>query len=259
MGPDRGLQPDRRLDHGGVEFRPLLRVAVAADRDRLTYPARRPASATLLPLEAITEGPLDLGAPRVQPLERPGVLVGRGPLDRELDRAVVLACPEREHESAPTGASVQPRVGGRRHAREQAALRLRECQQGGPELLAILMACGRLLLLLTDLTDFGARPSDEGQQRCRIGLPDPYGLHLHEIEPGGTALVEPSHRPDVLGPGVGHDPNGDVGAACGDVGDQLAEVVVVARTELVLDHHDRTFTGLARDVDPECARRLFRR
>jgi len=113
------------------------------------------------------------------------------------------------------------------------------------------------LLLDPHLTSLGTRPGDEGQQRRRRGVADANGLHLEEEEFRGERLVQPGDGPYMLGSWIADDPDGGVGFERREVGDQLAEMIVVTSLELVLDHDGVAGLVLADEVNVEASSRPF--
>src|ERR1017187_1781413 len=99
--------------------------------------------------------------------------------------------------------------------------------EGGPPAFANAITLGDFLLRLADVLGFFGWADDKGEQGRGRELSDANGLNFDHVEGSAAAFVQPSNGGDVLRARVGNDPDRGLGAHASEVGDELAEVVVV--------------------------------
>jgi hypothetical protein len=117
-----------------------------------------------------------------------------------------------------------------------------------------------LLLLVAPASADEGTGTDHAVDQRRLGrsLVDGHHLKSEQVEVDVLELgVECDQGLHVLGPDLLRDPDGDAGVVGRDVGEQLAEVVVVARPELRLDAGRVPRARVRNDVDPEAPRLLL--
>ena len=130
-----------------------------------------------------------------------------------------------------------------------------------PEFAADGVSGGAVLLLLADLLDLLAWAFDDGELRCRYGVvPDADRFELDKVEGDVTrcVFIEPIDGAAMFFSRLWRNPNGPVGVKVGEVGQDLAEVVVVGLFELVLDDHLAPHPIVAVEVETERAYALLR-
>lgn len=139
----------------------------------------------------------------------------------------------------------------------QRCVLLRVLQQSLEEAVALSFSLGHLLLRRTRFARFLARSHDLSQERCGFGVADPYGLELEQVEVSGRTLIQPSDHAHMLGARIRYDPNGFPCLDSHEIREELAEVVMIALLELVLDDHRTTVFVFGDEVDTEGAHGLL--
>ena len=126
------------------------------------------------------------------------------------------------------------------------------CEQGGHEVTRLTLRRSEVQIGPSRGHSVLGRLGDDREQRGCWGITDPDRSHGDHPDLPHAALVQGLHSVDVLRPCRFYDPDRSLNLTVREIGYELAQVAMVARTELVLDD-DVAEVGFRHQVDAEGA------